>query len=101
MSNKTPVNPNIAAEIQEARNRFREAAAKDERLALLTLIDPIRAFEDAGITFSRSARRYLRHAYPQFQYGEKELYEGVRDGRIKIPWIKKVRVREEQDPEQE
>jgi hypothetical protein len=99
MANKTPVNPDVAAEIQEARDRFRKAAEKDERLALLTLVDPIRAFDDAGITLSKSARRFLKHAYPQFQYGKKALYEGVRDGNIKVPWIKKVKVRLEQDPE--
>ena len=43
------IHPKLADELRKARMQFSRAAAKDEPSALLTLVDPIRAFADAGV----------------------------------------------------
>jgi hypothetical protein len=89
---KRPIHPLIARELAKARKQFKEAAAKDRTLALLSLVDPIQAFADARVKLSAETRKYLRRNYPQFHYGDTRLYRAVREGRTKIPWVKKVRV---------
>lgn len=87
-----PVDPLVSAEIRIAGRRFCEAINADEKLVLLSMIDPIRAYSEAGIGLSRSARKHIRQAHPNLQHGNVQLYEDIRDGKLNIPWIKKIKV---------
>ncbi len=87
--------PIVATELKEARKKFRQAAAEDERLALLFFVNPIRAYADAGAVLSKHTRQAISDASPQSSFAPDEVYEGIRDGKIKIPWIKRIRVLQE------
>jgi len=82
----------VATELRQAGERFCMAVEADDRLALLSLVDLIRAYADAGIFLSRATRRYLRQAHTHLPFGNTKLYEAVRDGKVKLPWIKGIRV---------
>lgn len=89
---KHPIHPLVVRELAKARKQFKKAATRDRTLALLSLVDPIQAFADAGVDLSAETRKYLRRTYPLFRYGDTRLYRSVREGRTKIPWVKNVRV---------
>ena len=78
-------------EFQKARESFQQVLVKDQQMGLLLLVDPIRAFADAGIKLSPQTRRYIRRNNPQFAYGNNRLYDAIKDGKIKTPWIKSVK----------
>lgn len=90
---RKPVHPKIEKELSQALKRLREAAVKDERLGMLFLIDPIRAFADADVELSPAAQKYLYRTYPGFFYADNILYKDVRDGKKQLPWIKRVKFR--------
>lgn len=91
----------LAAELGRARENFCNAAADNEQLLLLLLINPIQAFADAEIELSARARQYIRNVYPGRAYENIELYEAVRDGRVRLPWIKGIRLRRATPSQQE
>lgn len=86
-----------AKELARARQAFALATAKDASLGLLLIIDPIRAFKDAGITLSWHARKQLRRDNPEFPYGNVKLYAAVKAGKVRLPWIKQVRFSVDRD----
>lgn len=78
-------------ELQKARETFQQVLVKDKHMGLLLLVDPIRAFGDAGIKLSPQTRQYIRRKNPQFAYGNNRLYDAIKDGKIKPQWIKSVK----------
>lgn len=91
----------LEVELERATKCFYEAAEKNSQLPILLLVDPIRAMEDAGAKLSQRARRYIRRTYTGRAYGNTELYEAVRSGEIKVPWLRAVHLRKGQQPKQE
>src|SRR5262245_49216962 len=95
MSTPVAIDHGVTAELETARQRFQQAASQDARLPILALIDPIRAFRDAGIDLSEAAAEQLRKAYPHHRYDDPDLYQRVREGRTKLPLIVKATLRGE------
>lgn len=87
---RRPIHPRVADELSKARKQIALAATRNERLPLLFLVDPIRAFADGGVKLSPAARKYLRRAYPASFHRDKSLYDDVRSGRRQLPWIKRA-----------
>lgn len=79
-------------ELLRASRALSEAAETRPVLKLLLLVDPVRAFEDAGIVLSKYARKMIRRNYPNMAYGNTELYEGVRSGKVRLERIREVRL---------
>ena len=74
------------SEIDAAFDSFVKAARKDARLGLLFLIDPIRAFGDAGISLSSEARKKIRRTTPRGDAKTREAYDEVRRGERALPF---------------
>ncbi len=92
------LDPELSSELEQAREIFYNAALEDEQLPRLLLVDPIHALADAGVDLSARAREYIREMYPGRQYGNEELYERIRAGDARIPWVRNVRLRRMDDP---
>ena len=65
---------------------FVKAARKDPSLGLLFLIDPIRAFGDAGIRLSSEDRKRIRRTAPRGDGRTREAYDAVRRGERALPF---------------
>jgi|LGOV01.1.fsa_nt_gb hypothetical protein len=93
----------ITKDLSDAADRFLEQTEDDPSRRLLLLVDPIRAFSEAGVDLNRAARKLVRRLHPEVAYGNEELYEGVRSGSIKLGWIDDIEfgkvVRAEVEPE--
>jgi hypothetical protein len=87
---KAPEDVSPNKELFLAARRFLVAAEDRQMLKTLLLVDPIRAFSEADIQLSKPARKLLRRKHPEAAYGNDELYEGVKSGSIKLPWIEKI-----------
>lgn len=84
----------VSREIVRVARRFRELTETDERLKLLLLVDPIRAFGDAGLQLSTAARKRLRWAYPWLQKDQEEVFNGIREGTLRTAWIQAIHLGE-------
>ncbi len=84
-------------ELIEARKLLQEKLHKNKLLGYLLLVDPVRAFADAGITLTTETRKYIRRRNPGFPYGNRKLYKAVKAGKIRIPWVTSVRFHLEPD----
>ena len=78
------------AELASAARRFLPVAEKDQRMALLLLVDPIQAFADAGIPLTKRARKLLRRQHPDCSYGDHDLYEAIKTGARGLSWIDSI-----------
>ena len=81
----------LPKELIRARQDFQKKLLKNPKLGYLLLVDPVRAFADAGIKLNTETRKYLRRTNPGFPYGNKKLYKGVKAGKIRLPWITSVK----------
>jgi hypothetical protein len=79
-------------EIGLASRKFLTAAEKDPRLKLLLLINPILAFEDAGVPLDTRARKLLRQTHPELNFENAEFYNSVKKGEIKLSWIDSIEI---------
>ena len=84
--------PRMPRELVLAKKEFRKKLSKNKRLGFLLLIDPIRAFKDAGIELGKEARKYIRKRNPQLACCNRDLYDAVKAGRIRLPWITSVKL---------
>jgi hypothetical protein len=84
--------PPLARELAEAAAAFRDAAEDRGVLRLLMLVNPIRAFEDAGIHLSKAARTWIARTYPECAYTNAELYDAVASGETTLDFITDVRL---------
>ncbi|MGM0560433.1 MAG: hypothetical protein ACQETX_05110 [Pseudomonadota bacterium] len=84
----------VAREIVQVAHRFRERAEADERLKLLLLVDPIRAFGEIGLQLSAPARRRLRKIYPWLQKDQEEVFDAIREGTLQASWIRAIHLGE-------
>jgi hypothetical protein len=73
-----------------AARQFESAVQSDPHLKVLLLVDPLQAFADAGVTLSKPARRLIRRTHPDLAYGNRELYDAVRQGRVRLEWVQRV-----------
>ncbi len=86
-------------ELVQARKDFQAKLLQNPKLGNLLLVDPVRAFADAGITLSTAMRKYIRRHNPEFPYGNKKLYKAVKTGKVKLPWVTSVKFHfETRDP---
>lgn len=83
---------NVTTEIQLITKKYFKDSSKDMRWLSLLLIDPLRAFSEKKIPVSQSASRYLKQCFLPNQRMGRNLYEKVRDGKITLPGIKKIRL---------
>lgn len=83
-----------AAEMIEAGRAFYDASVDEPFLRILMLVNPIRAFADAGIQLSRSARKRLREDYPEMAWDNDKLYDRVQSGEVVLDFIAEVRLGE-------
>lgn len=84
----------VAREIVKAAHRFRERAETDERLKLLLLVDPIRAFGETGLQLSAAAQRRLRKIYPWLREDQEEVFNAIREGDLQASWIRAIHLGE-------
>lgn len=84
----------VPTELRLAGALFRKAVAADAGLAKLVFIDPIRAYADAGILLSKSARRFICDRTPGLLSGSGQFYDDVRDGKVSMPGLQYIRVSE-------
>jgi hypothetical protein len=82
----------VDIELQQAAERFRKASLVDKQLPYLYCINPCRAFSDAGITLSQAAKARLIQQHPYLKNYQPRIYDAVRRGEKKIPWIQKAEV---------
>lgn len=81
-----------AAEVAAASATFYEASRDKPLLKTLFLINPVRAMADAGIELSRTARKRIRHAYPDMAWDDPELYDQVASGELELDFIVDVQL---------
>jgi hypothetical protein len=77
-------------ELAVAARRFGKATQADSTLKILLLVDPIRAFSDAGIELSRRARKLLRRQHREPRYGDSELYDYIKSNPSALSWIESI-----------
>jgi|GEM_PF-5570098 len=56
------------------------------------LVDPVRALSEIGIELSPSIRRHFERVQRNSPTRDSGLYDAVRKGRVKIPFITNVRI---------
>ncbi|MBV6443680.1 MAG: hypothetical protein EPGJADBJ_05463 [Saprospiraceae bacterium] len=83
---------NVTTEIQLITKNYYKVSPKDMRVLSLLLIDPLRAFLEKKIPVSQAASRHLRRCLSPNQKMGRILYEKVRDGKLTLPGIKKIRL---------
>ena len=98
MANYIDLDYEMELELTEVRQHFVEAAAHDERLGLLLMVDPIRAFREVGAELSPRTQAYLRQQYPGMPFDNEELFHAVLSGDYQIPWVVGVRAYLAPDP---
>jgi hypothetical protein len=77
-------------ELALAAREFQRRRCHDSLLKSLFLVDPIQAFADGGIVLSKRARKLLRRIYPGLADVDEKLYQRVKTGAIRLPWIEGI-----------
>ena len=88
-------------ELAVGARRFLEAAEENPLLKRLLLVDPIRAFSDAGIELSKGARKLVRSRHPETAIGNEELYLAVQTGEITLSLIGEIELDDPDEIEEE
>lgn len=88
LSERVGDDPEGLKELTLAARRFRTAARRDHRLKTLLLVDPLRAFRDAGIDVSKHARKTMRRVHPELAFDNDALYERVKQHGL--TWVKEI-----------
>jgi len=84
--------PTVTRELERVTAAFEKRCAEDEKLTALVLINPIRAFRDAGVEVAREVVPLIPLLYPRLPYSQDAYYDAVRDGTQTLSWIQQLQV---------